>query len=399
MSAGERSPLDRQMAELADRQFIFEDATNGGQIKDQAQKAQWESLRKQLAEFDTLKPPAVPLALTVRDVGPLAPPIRIPGESQGEAIEPGFLSVIDERPAAVSAPNAATSTGRRTALARWLTRPENPLTYRVLVNRVWKHHFGRGLVSTTSDFGSLGDQPSHPELLDWLTAEFVARGYSLKQMHRLMMASATYRQGAVSETAEGGESGETPLLLADAANRFLSRFSVRRLDAEQIRDAMLAASGELDTATGGPSVAGTTPRRSIYLKVVRNSREPLLDAFDLPEGFSSTSERNVTTTSTQALLLVNGQWTLERAAALARRSQDIEDLPKRVERVYKIVYGRPAEEDELAAALEFLNPTTASGPNPSVLPGLSSGGPVDSATAWRDFCHVLLNSNEFLYVD
>ena len=172
-------------------------------------------------------------------------------------------------------PSAANSTGRRTALARWLTRPDHPLTARVMVNRLWQYHFGRGLVATSSDFGRLGERPSHPELLDWLASEFVGHGWSLKQLHRLIMTSAAYRQSALRPAPEAAR-------LKDPDNRLLWRMNTRRLDAEQIRDAMLAVSGELDPTHGRPRRwTRREPRRTIYTKVIRNTRDPLLDAFDV----------------------------------------------------------------------------------------------------------------------
>jgi hypothetical protein len=305
---------------------------------------------------------------------------------------------------------AANSTGRRTTLARWLTRPDNPLTPRVMVNRLWQYHFGRGLVATSSDFGRLGERPSHPELLDWLAAEFVARGWSLKTMHRLIMTSATYRQTALRPATEVAR-------VKDPENRLLWRMNTRRLEIEPIHDAMLAASGELDVAMGGPSVATSEPRRAIYTKVMRNTRDPLLDAFDAPDGSNTTPTRNVTITPTQSLMLINGSWTLDRARAFAGRLERFEgaDVPGKITLAYRLAFGRPPAESEMTEAQAFLprqSRTIAarSGPSPSVsvADGKDAGcgegvEPTSSdaidASAWIDFCHALLNANEFLYVD
>src|SRR5207244_650740 len=157
---------------------------------------------------------------------------------------------------------------------------------------------GRGLVRTTSDFGKLGDKPSHPELLDYLARRFVAEGWGCKRLHRLILTSAAYRQSATAPADEVA-------LRKDPENRLLGRAATRRLDAEQIRDALLAVTGRLDLTAGGPSLDPTKPRRTVYCKVRRNYRDPLLDVFDAPEGFNSAAERNVTTTPTQALLLIN----------------------------------------------------------------------------------------------
>src|SRR5205823_1504749 len=208
----------------------------------------------------------------------------------------------------ITPPPGLSSTGRRLALANWLTRPDHPLTTRVIVNRIWQYHFGRGLVATSSDFGKLGEPPSHPELLDWLAQRFVADGWSFKKMHKLLVTSMTYRQSATSAAAEAA-------LKKDPDNRLWWKMATRRLDAEQIRDAILAATGNLDLAMGGAAVEAKEPRRSIYTKVRRNVREPLLDVFDTPEGLASTAQRNVTTTPTQALLMFNSPFLLGQAKA------------------------------------------------------------------------------------
>ena len=206
------------------------------------------------------------------------------GKTQ-EAIAPGYLSVLDEQPAQIAGlPN---STGRRSALAKWLTAPENPLTARVMVNRLWQSHFGRGLAANASDFGKLGEKPSHPELLDWLAATFVESGWSLKAMHRLMVTSATYRQASSQYLVISNKSApksEAPLITnhssasrVDPENRLLWSFPVRRLEAEQIRDAVLSVTGQLKLEpAGGPSTDQLTPRRSIYSKWLRNAPDPIL---------------------------------------------------------------------------------------------------------------------------
>ncbi len=161
-------------------------------------------------------------------------------------------------------PDAPQTTGRRAALARWLTQPDHPLTSRVIVNRIWQYHFGRGLAANASDFGKLGGPPTHPELLDWLASQFVADGWSVKQLHRRIVCSATYRQSAEHPNLAAGR-------LKDPENRLHWRGSVRRLDAEQIRDSLYAATGELQLIPGGPGAAKEEPRRSIFLRVMRNT--------------------------------------------------------------------------------------------------------------------------------
>jgi hypothetical protein len=313
----------------------------------------------------------------VTDVGQVAPATLIPGSRPDDAsdIAPGWPAALDPRPAVVVPPSSSlASTGRRTALALWLTRPDHPLTARVIVNRIWQQHFGRGLVGTASDFGVLGDRPSHPELLDYLATQFVEGGWRLKALHRQIVTSATYRQTALRPMPERAQT-------IDPANRLLWRAGTRRLEAEQIRDAMLAVSGELNLAAGGEGVEVTQPRRSVYLKIFRNKKDGLVDVFDAADGLQTTPQRNVTTTATQALLMMNSDLTLQRAAAWANRlrAESAADDRESIRRAYRAAYARWPTDDELAAALEFVR-----------------GG--DQAQ-WVDFCHALLNANEFVYVD
>src|SRR5688572_16088417 len=280
--AAERTPYEHQIAELAWRQVTHEYVRLDTRIKG-ADKDKLTELRKELARYDADKPEPLPPAFTVTDLGLVAPAVFLPKGKNPEPIEPGYLSLLDENPAAVRpVPNAPNSTGRRTELARWLTQPDNPLTARVIVNRIWQYHFGRGLVATASDFGRLGEKPSHPELLDWLATRFVKEGWSFKKLHRLILTSAVYRQSGTAPAPENAR-------VKDPENRWLWRMNTRRLDSEQIRDAILAATGELEFSMGGPSVDTSKPRRTIYTKVMRNTRDPMLDVFDAPEGFASTA--------------------------------------------------------------------------------------------------------------
>ena len=371
--AADRTPLEEQLAQLALRQVY--DASENPSAKIRASdKDTLAELKKELASYDSIKPAPLPRALTATDVGPVAPPTFVPGHSD-QPLAPGIPVVLEDgRGLPIHA--SATSTGRRTALAQWITRPDNQLCTRVIVNRIWQYHFGRGLVATPSDFGHLGTPPTHPELLDWLTTRFVSEGWSFKKLHRLIMTSATYREAATAHSTETAR-------MQDPDNRWLWRCDTRRLDSEQIRDAMLLVSGELKLDAGGPSVDASAPRRSVYTKVLRNHPDPLLDAFDSPDSFGSVCTRNVTTTPTQSLLLMNGDWPLKRATAFARRvraeakSPDPGDL---VERAYRLAYGRAPQADERSTGIEFLQ-----------------AGPIDETLV--DFCHVLFNSNEFLYVD
>jgi mono/diheme cytochrome c family protein len=398
----ERTPAQRQFAYLGERQLVEEFGKIDGRVKGK-EKDLLAGLYKRLAEFDRYKPKAPAPAFTATDVGPESPPMVMPGDRRAEPIEPGFLSILDPAPAALETPPPGLdTTGRRLTLARWLTSPDNPLATRVIVNRIWQYHFGRGLVATASDFGRLGETPSHPELLDWLARRFVEDGWSLKRLHRLLMTSAAYRQAAIRPPAEVAEA-----LRIDPENRLLWRRTTSRLDAEPIRDAMLAASGELDLTTGGPSVEPEGPRRTIYTKAIRNKHDPLLDAFDAPDGSASVARRNVTTTPMQSLLLINGPWTLARAREFAERLRREEpgDAGRQIDLAYRLAFGRPPGETEREEALAFLDRQAR--PHP---PAAEAAGCEDEAKAATsamgseaealvDLCHALLNSNEFLYVD
>jgi len=379
----QRTPFEQQLAEFAYRQVSEEYSKLNveGKLKGDS-KTRWRELRKELASFEGLKPKALPVALTVTDVGPDAPTTVIPGAREPPEIAPGFLSVLDASDAVIEPAATSNTTGRRTALAKWLTDPHNPLTTRVIVNRVWQHHFGRGIVATASDFGRLGEAPTHPELLDWLARWFVDQGWSFKRLHRLMVTSATYRQTSAVSLLAGGN----PQML-DPDNRLLWRGSVRRLEAEQIRDAALAVSGELEWEhASGPSVDASQPLRTIYTKVIRNSRDPLLSVFDAPDGFSSTSERNVTTTPTQSLFSMNGSWMMERAEALARRLSTGESASQRelAESAFWRAYGRAPSDAELDVAVAFLEGQLQQLPQqgvvawtPTSFPGRSGGITID----------------------
>lgn len=344
--ADQREPLEHQLAELAYRQVLLEFDRLAIPKED---KPRLDELRKQLAAFDEIRLRPLPSGMTVCDLGTRAAATVLP-VGRGEEVEPGFPTVLEGGEPARIEPvaTAPDSTGRRTALARWLTRRDHPLTARVMVNRVWQYHFGEGLVRTPSDFGHLGEPPTHPELLDWLAVYFVEQGWRLKPLHRLLMTSATYRQTALRAMPEVARKN-------DPENRWLWRMPLHRLDAEQIRDAALAASGELKQADGGPSVDASANRRSIYLKVFRNRHDPLLDVFDVADGLNSTQQRNVTTTAPQALFLLNGPWLRERATVLANRlTEASEDDAARVDQAFERLFGRPPRPRERAEAVEFL---------------------------------------------
>lgn len=360
--------------------------------------AERRDLLRRLTEWKGAAPAAPPQARGVDEPGAEAPPTYLlrRGEfgAKGPEVFPAFPAVL--RASATDAPAirpTRRSTGRRRALGEWLTRPDHPLTARVTVNRLWQHHFGRGIVATPSDFGTMGEEPSHPELLDWLATELVAQRWSLKAMHRLMVTSATYRQSSRVDPAA---------LEADPANTLLWRHARQRLDGEALRDALLAVSGRLNPALGGPPVFPELPaeltrlsnkgavwpvspraedrdRRSLYVFVRRNLRYPFFEAFDRPDTNASCPRRAVTTIAPQALTLLNSTLANEAARGLAKRVE-YEAGPQhdaQINRAYRLAFGRSANPSERRLAVAHLQ----------------RGG------ALRHLCLALLNANEFVYVD
>jgi hypothetical protein len=378
-----------------------------------AEKKRYQELQKKLAALGApLAAPATAMATT--DIGAMAPPThRLAGgdwrKPRGEVKEgfPAFLGSTqpDER-----LPVALPSTGRRAALARWLTRADHPLTARVMVNRIWQHHFGQGIVATASDFGAQGAPPTHPDLLDWLARELVESGWDLKHIHRLLVTSAAYRQDSV---IDADSTLHARALAVDRGNDLLWHARRRRLEGEAIRDAMLALSGELNTRMFGRSARPVLPanlskyawkpdarphdrhRRSVYVLARRNLRFPIFDAFDLPDMHNSCSRRLTTTTAPQALLLLNGVLALGHARAWAQglRARHGDDPKAIVQAGYRAAWGRPADDDEVKLGLRFLQRQALD------LREQGSGDEEARSAALADFCHALLNTNEFVYVD
>jgi hypothetical protein len=358
----ERTPEDWQFSYFCERQMAYErerfDVMKS--LKKEDEKTRYLALVEELKKFDHLKPQPLQPAFIATDATNKAPKNILKTRKGEKDIAPGFLTLLEPKePEIKPLPD---STGRRTVLANWITRPDNQLATRVITNRVWHYLFGRGIVSTPNDFGDLGEEPTHPELLDYLTQRFLAGGWSLKKLHREILLSATYRQTA----------HRTPPELAtkiDPTNKFLWRFNPRRLDAEQVRDAMLAASGELDLKEGGPSADANGTRRSIYTTKKRNSQNELLRALDAPAGFASTSERQSTTTPTQALLLVNGDWPLARAQKLATRVKSVEDA-------WQFALGRSPTAKEIEMAAGFIEKRAA-----AAVENRPAAAPLDAANA------------------
>ncbi len=285
----------------------------------------------------------------------------------------------------------------RLQMAEWLTRKSNPLTARVMVNRIWQHHFGRGLVDTENDFGTRGERPSHPELLDWLASRFIESDWSVKGMHRLIMSSAAYQQSS--------EYDEVAARL-DPDARLLWRFNLRRLSAEEIRDAMLFVSGELDTSMGGPHpfpaedtwgftqhapFYGIYPsnHRSVYLMQQRLKRHPFLSLFDGADVNVPTARRQLTTVPTQALYLMNSEFVQEQATKLAQRIIKQNSPTEKVQFAYGFALGREAADSEIADVSQFVNAYRQS---------LNDSEDAE-IQAWAGFARTLLTRNEFLFVD
>ncbi len=365
----QRTPYEQQVAALAWRQVDYEYNRLDRSIKG-ADSVKHADLKRKLAEHDKLKPAEPPFVLTVRETGAQGIDAVIP--KKNTVVPPAFLTVLSAsypaEPAAIK-PNAdGTTTGRRTVLARWLTEKSNPFTARLAMNRLWQLNFRRGLAPYASDFGRLGEPPSHPELLDWLSAEFMAKDWDQKAMHRLILTSAAYRRSSLHPDPKDGQ-------LKDPQNALLWRFQPQRLESEQIRDAIFTACGDLKTdKQAGPSVVYGEPVRSIFTRIMRNNRDPLADVFDAPQWFSSASSRDVTTTPIQSLLLLNSPFMLKRGEALAARV--VKEVPRdeaaQVRRLYQILFARLPSADEARRATSFLKEVQAQKPTVAVTAALAN---------------------------
>ncbi len=316
-----------------------------------------------------------------------------------DSVEAGFISVLDPNPASIRSAVNRKTTGRRLTLANWIASPDNPLTARVLVNRVWQGYFGHGLVATPNDFGLAGGRPTHPELLDWLASEFVRQGWSLKKLHWLIVTSAVYRQTTTVKALNGTS--------VDPASKSAFQ-TLRRLSAEQLRDALLAVPGLLTTKAGGPPAWPSLPAeilqanpaflddsemkmkgwypsakpdqnvRSVYLVQKRTVRVPFLETFDLPENSVSCPRRNISTVAPQALSLLNSPLAIEAARAFASRVKtEAGDQPEaQIKRAFALAFQRQPSRDEIASCQQLLRQRSLT-----------------------ELCRALLNLNEFAYLD
>ena len=370
-----------------------------------------ENLRKEAAALAAEDPRRSRLESVIRllEGGPAHLPVpQQPGawrvlargdfRNPGEVVSPRGIAAVTAVSADWKLPADAPEADRRKALAQWIADPNNPLTPRVIVNRLWGYHFGAGLVPTPSDFGFQGGAPSHPELLDWLAGQLVhpaeGKAWSLKRIQRLILTSATYKQGSGARSQVSGAKGQA----IDADNRLHWRHTRQRLDAETFRDAVLAVSGQLDRRLGGPSFrdwnvssAGNNERytvldaigpdfnrRTLYRTWLRGGTSPLLDLFDCPDPSVATPRRSVTTTPLQALAQLNDKFMEHYAERFAERLQREapEDAAAQIRRAYLLAFSRPPSEEELSLGQKF-----------AADHGLTQ------------YCMVLLNTSEFIYVD
>jgi hypothetical protein len=445
-----RTPLQTLLAIKATPQITYEDKALVN-FKDEEfgtapltteQKKRFAELETELAKYEPLKPNP-PMAQTIIDHSREAPKSFVLGagnwDVQRDEVQPGFLSILDPNDPKIGPPENLNSTGRRTALANWLADPKNPLTPRVMANRIWHYHFGRGIAGSTSDFGVMGDRPTNPQLLDYLASVFVENGWSIKQMHRLIMLSNTYRESSAFQPEAAA---------ADPDNKLLWRYHRHRVEGEALRDSLLFVSGMLNTKMGGPGVNPPLPtgagggragairagiagagggagvrggrgvvaatdanegnRRSVYIMLKRNAVYPMLEAFDAPNPQESCSRRFSSIIPSQALMLMNDPLLIEWSRALAGRVLNDTglSLDQQVDRAYRVVLSRSPNTAERGEVMDFLRRQStllseafARNEKPPIPDKLPAGMDPAQAAAFVDFCHSLLNSNEFVYVN
>jgi mono/diheme cytochrome c family protein len=336
------------------------------------------TLQNKVDKLRATHPGAPPQAMVLTDAAQAVEPVVFlrgnPG-NRGPAVPRQFLEVLSR-----GNRKPFTDGSGRLELARAIASKDNPLTARVMVNRVWLHHFGKGLVRTPGDFGLRGDPPTHPELLDYLAWTFMDDDWSIKKLHRLILLSATYQQSS---------SNQPDAQARDVDNRLLSHQNRQRLDFEALRDSLLWASGRLDGTAGGAAVEITAApfagRRSLYGFIDRQNLPGLFRTFDFASPDSSTPQRHVTTVPQQALFLMNGPFVVEQAKALAARPEVTgrQGAEERIAYLYRLLYGRPADHEEIALGRRFIESSSAE----------------KTLSPWEQYCQVLLLSNEFAFVD
>jgi len=361
---------------VASTEYVAVSLVSPDEMK-QAEEEEARRLKRNKEKKKKKAPPPYPHVHAIRDAEPRTMRVHIRGnpETLGPEVPRRFLSILspDEPPAFTD------GSGRR-ELAELIACRHNPLTARVIVNRVWKHHFGSGLVRSPSNFGHSGEPPTHPKLLDHLASRFIVSGWSLKALHREIMLSAVYQQTSDADQRRAQ---------SDPENRLLWRMNRRRLEVEAWRDAILAVSGALDASLGGRSLelaSADNNRRTLYAKISRHNLDPLLRLFDFPDPNITSDGRPVTTVPLQQLFVLNSPFMTRGAKALAARCCAVEgDDEARIRRGFELVFGRPATEDEMQLGLEFVRQ------------------PPDAKktrlTIWEQYAQVLLSTNEFTFVD
>lgn len=379
---GDRPLVDDQVVKVFnDHQRSIKDLNNKiNQAKkkpnaiDQQQIDQWQ---KELAKIRATAPPKYDFAHTIHEAGNRDMKVALRGNllKPGEVAPRRFLRILQGNDREVFKEGSG-----RKQLAEAVIDPKNPLTARVIVNRVWLHHFGKALVRSPSNFGTLGEKPTHPELLDWLTATFIESGWSLKKLHRLIMTSATYRSSSQFRSESFDKDGD---------NRHLWRMNPRRMDVETWRDSLLVVTGELNSTLGGPSIDNivNSPRRTIYSRISRNNplvSDQFLRLFDFPIPRGSASKRTTNVVPQQFLFMMNSPFMLNRARAFAKRIEETaKDLNIQIEWAYLSLYGRRPTSRELQVAKDYLQSESSS---------------TQGLNRWQQYCQVLLSANEFMYI-
>jgi mono/diheme cytochrome c family protein len=369
------------------------------------QAEQYAQLFEEMKRLRRERPKALEACLCVTETGkgPKETYVLIRGNAhaQSDEVQPGFPSVLSPPTAKIVAPSDGESLGRRLALAKWIASDENPLTARVMVNRVWQHHFGRGIVRSASDFGFQGTAPTHPKLLDWLAKDFMDGGWKLKRLHKLIMMSSTYRMSSASNEKA---------LAVDPTNDLFWRFNMRRLTAEEVRDSILAVNQTLNRdKMFGPSIYPVIPReilqgqsrpgenwgksspedivrRSVYIHIKRSLPVPMMASFDVNDPDSTCAVRFNTVQPTQALGMLNSEFVNQEAAKFAENIRsESNELPAQVDLILKRVFQRAPTESESKRGLKFIDRMQELGH--------------DEAKSLELYCVVALNLNEFLYLD
>jgi hypothetical protein len=372
---------------------------------DKEMAAEYRKVRRQLEDAKRVKP-WDEYGMCVSETGTSAPEtfilMRGSPQAKGDKVEPMFLSILGEAQPQIAANNERNTSGRRLAFAKWVTSPDNRLTSRVIVNRIWQHIFGRGIVRSPNNFGQLGDIPTHPELLDWLASELVANDWKLKPLTKMLVMSQTYRQSVVPSPQAQQK---------DPVNDWFSHANMRRLSAEEIRDSILAATGKLNLEMYGPSIfpeisrevlAGQSvpgsgwdknspeqqARRSVYIHIKRSLVVPMLSTFDFPDTDTSCEARFITVQPGQALNLLNGDFINEQATEFAKRIRQEagSDFSNQVQLANQLVLSRPATEKEIEQAREFVTK-------------LQTKHSLNEEQAFNTYCLFLFNLNEFIYLD